>query len=41
MRGRTAVIFSDLNISWFWGNLEADGRDRSLQFGSTLVIYMR
>ena len=39
LRGRTAVIFSDLNISWFWGNLEADGRDRSLQFGSNLVIY--
>ena len=39
LRGRTAIIFSDLNISWFWGNLEADGRDRSLQFGSNLVIY--
>lgn len=39
LRGRTAVIFSDLNISQFWGNLDADGRDRSLQFGVNLVVF--
>ena len=39
LRGRLAVIFSDLNISHFWGNLDADGRDRSLQFGSNLIVF--
>ena len=39
LRGRLAVIFSDLNISHFWGNLEADGRDRNLQFGSNLIVF--
>jgi len=39
LRGRVAVVFSDLNISWFWGNLEASGRDRSLQFGTNLVVF--
>ena len=38
LKGRIAVIFSDLNISWFWGNLDADGRTRSLQFGTNLLI---
>ncbi len=39
LRGRLAVVFSDLNISHFWGNLGADGRDRSLQFGSNLIVF--
>tara|TARA_B100000809_G_scaffold245854_1_gene273226 strand:+ start:34 stop:849 length:816 start_codon:yes stop_codon:yes gene_type:complete len=39
LRGRLAVVFSDLNISHFWGNLDADGRDRSLQFGSNLIVF--
>ena len=39
LRGRLAVIFSDLNISHFWGNLEAAARDRSLQFGTNLIVY--
>lgn len=39
LRGRLAIIFSDLNISWFWGNLEADSRERSLQFGTNLVVF--
>ena len=38
LKGRIAVIFSDLNISWFWGNLDADGRNRSLQFGTNLLV---
>lgn len=38
LKGRIAVIFSDLNISWFWGNLRADGRNRSLQFGTNLLV---
>ena len=39
LKGRIAVIFSDLNISWFWGNRDAEGRNRSLQFGTNLLIY--
>ena len=39
LKGRIAVIFSDLNISWFWGNLNAEGRNRSLQFGTNLVVF--
>lgn len=39
LKGRIAVIFSDLNISWFWGNRDAEGRNRSLQFGANLLIY--
>lgn len=39
IKGRTAVIFSDLNISWFWANSDAEGRDRSLQFGTNLVVF--
>ena len=38
LKGRIAVIFSDLNISWFWGNLDAEGRNRGLQFGTNLLI---
>ena len=38
LKGRIAVIFSDLNISWFWANRDAEGRDRSLQFGTNLLI---
>ncbi len=38
LKGRVAVIFSDLNISWSWGNRDAEGRDRSLQFGTNLLV---
>tara|TARA_B100000959_G_scaffold281151_1_gene344573 strand:+ start:976 stop:1302 length:327 start_codon:yes stop_codon:yes gene_type:complete len=38
-RGRVAVIFSDLNISYAWSASEALGRQRSLQFGANLVIF--
>ncbi len=39
LRGRTAVVFSDLNISWFWANIKAEGRERNLQFGVNLVVF--
>jgi hypothetical protein len=39
VRGRPAVIFSDLNISWYWGDPLADGRQRGLQFGTNLVVF--
>jgi hypothetical protein len=39
VRGRVAVIFSDLNISWFWGNVEDGSRLRGLQFGANLIVF--
>ena len=38
-RGRVAVVFSDLNISFAWGMPEAIGRERALQFGANLVVF--
>jgi hypothetical protein len=39
VRGRVAVVFSDLNISWYWGDPLADARERGLQFGVNLVVF--
>jgi hypothetical protein len=39
VRGRPAVLFSDLNLSWFWGDPLAEGRLRGLQFGGNLIVY--
>jgi len=39
LRGRVAVIFSDLNISWYWGDPLADTRRRGQQFGVNLIVY--
>ena len=39
IRGRTAVVFSDLNISWYWGNTRASSRQRGLQFGANLIVF--
>ena len=39
VRGRVAVVFSDLNISWYWGDQNAEGRERGLQFGVNLIVY--
>ncbi len=39
IKGHTAVIFSDLNISWFWASLDAEGRERNLQFGANIVVF--
>lgn len=39
IRGRVAVIFSDLNISWYWGDPLASSRDRGLQFGANLIVF--
>ncbi len=39
IRGRVAVIFSDLNISWYWGSVEADSRQRGMQFGANLIVF--
>ena len=39
LRGRVAVVFSDLNVSWYWGEPLADARERGLQFGVNLIVY--
>lgn len=39
IRGRVAVVFSDLNISWYWGTVEADSRQRGMQFGANLIVF--
>ncbi len=39
LRGRVAVIFSDLNISWYWGDSSAESRERGLQFGANLIVF--
>ncbi len=36
-RGRIAVLFSDLNLSWFWATREARARERPLQLGANIV----
>ena len=38
-RGRVAVIYSDLNLSLFWGDPEVSGRERGLQFGANLIVF--
>lgn len=38
-RGRVLVVFSDLNLSWYWGDLQVNGRERALQFGVNLMVY--
>ncbi|MEW6751236.1 MAG: DUF4159 domain-containing protein [Candidatus Latescibacterota bacterium] len=37
--GRTAVVFSDLNLSWYWGHPNAEGRERVLQLGANLLVH--
>lgn len=39
LRGRVAVVFSDLNISWYWGDPLADARERGLQFGVNMIVF--
>jgi hypothetical protein len=37
-RGRVAVLFSDLNLSWFWANRDAQARERPLQMGVNILV---
>lgn len=39
LRGRIAVVFSDLNISYYWGDPKADARERGLQFGVNVIVF--
>lgn len=38
-RGRVMVIFSDLNISWYWGDPLAISRDHGLRFAANLIVF--
>ena len=38
-RGRVAVLFSDLNLTYFWDDPEAHGRAPSLRFGVNLLAF--
>jgi hypothetical protein len=37
-RGRLAVIFSDLNLSYYWATADAEGRDSSMRLGTNAVV---
>ena len=37
--GHLAVLFSDVNVSWYWGSRHAEARERGLQFGVNIVAY--
>ncbi len=39
LRGRVAVVFSDLNISWYWGDPNATAREQGLRFGVNVVVF--
>ena len=39
LRGRAAVLFSELNISWYWGDPLAKERDKGLLFGANLIVF--
>lgn len=39
LQGRAAVIFSNLNISSYWGDAQAGKRVRGLQFGANLIAF--
>lgn len=39
VRGRIVSVFSDLNISWYWGDPAVDARERALQFGTNLMVF--
>ena len=39
LQGRLTVIFSDLNISWYWAGQEVQGAERGLQFGVNLLAF--
>lgn len=38
-RGRVAVFFSDLNISYLWGAPQETGRERAFEFGVNLIVF--
>jgi len=39
LQGRLTVVFSDLNISWYWGGQRVQGAERGLQFGVNLLAF--
>ena len=39
VRGRVAVIFSDLNLTWSWANQEVRYGPNSLRLGANLIVF--
>lgn len=39
LRGRVVSVFSDLCISRGWGDVEANSRERDMQFGANLIVF--
>jgi hypothetical protein len=39
VRGRVAVIFSDLNLTWSWANQEVRYGLNSLRLGANLIVF--
>jgi hypothetical protein len=39
IEGRLTVLFSDVNLSSYWGSPHAEGRERGLQFGVNIIAY--
>ena len=39
VRGRVGVIFSDLSITWAWGDPDADNHTLAMQFGANLLVF--
>ena len=39
IRGRTGVIFSDLSITWAWGDPSAKNHTLAMHFGANLLVF--
>ena len=39
IRGRVGVIFSDLSITWAWGDPDAGNHTLAMQFGANLLVF--
>ena len=39
IRGRVGVIFSDLSITWAWGDPTAQNHTLAMQFGANLLVF--
>jgi hypothetical protein len=38
-RGRVVAVFSDLNLSWYWGDPLANAREPGLKWGVNLIVF--
>lgn len=39
VRGQVVAVFSDLNMSWYWGDPRADSREPGLKWGVNLIVF--